>query len=61
MGEKAPFFESVNQATKFRTILNYKLIIRGEVKMKNNTTVKESILLLDGMSCVTCASNIEKN
>lgn len=28
--------------------------------MKNNTTVKESILLLDGMSCVTCASNIEK-
>jgi copper chaperone CopZ len=29
--------------------------------MKNNTTVKESILLLDGMSCVTCASNIEKN
>ncbi|GAB2324261.1 hypothetical protein IRB23M11_18830 [Alkalibacterium sp. m-11] len=29
MGEKAPFFQTVNQSTKLRTILNYKLIIRG--------------------------------
>ncbi|WP_459770838.1 hypothetical protein, partial [Alkalibacterium sp. s-m-28] len=28
MGEKAPFFQTVNQSTKLRTILNYKLIIR---------------------------------